>query len=224
MTVGHSTADQPRSPNLLSQSCPRHCPQCGIPRFLTAWCQQSDFVRQCDNAHKTVDIAHLEPQMLCIVNSRKDSFTSEGRKSPSGAKPFLIGGAPDGQARPVKPLPRAAENAGAAIRPQPVRLSPPPSASTARRCRNCCPAPRPGCRAPRRCSTSPSENKVSLDWLLGLSQDEGLTGEIRASFEIEEGKRRLRPHAARALALRRQRARRSATCRPAFPICCAPTR
>ena len=31
-----------------------------------------------------------------------------------------------------------------------------------------------------------SENKVSLDWLLGLSQDEGLTGEIRASFEIEE--------------------------------------
>lgn len=27
---------------------------------------------------------------------------------------------------------------------------------------------------------------VSLDWLLGLSQDEGLTGEIRASFEIEE--------------------------------------
>src|SRR6476660_2928038 len=32
-----------------------------------------------------------------------------------------------------------------------------------------------------------SENKVSLDWLLGLSQDEGLTGELRASFEIEEG-------------------------------------
>ena len=31
-----------------------------------------------------------------------------------------------------------------------------------------------------------SENKVSLDWLLGLSQDEGLTGEIRASLEIEE--------------------------------------
>ena len=31
-----------------------------------------------------------------------------------------------------------------------------------------------------------SENKVSLDWLLGLSQDEGLTGEIRASFELEE--------------------------------------
>ena len=31
-----------------------------------------------------------------------------------------------------------------------------------------------------------SENKVSLDWLLGLSQDEGLTGEIRANFEIEE--------------------------------------
>ena len=31
-----------------------------------------------------------------------------------------------------------------------------------------------------------AENKVSLDWLLGLSQDEGLTGEIRASFEIEE--------------------------------------
>ncbi len=30
-------------------------------------------------------------------------------------------------------------------------------------------------------------NKVSLDWLLGLSQDEGLTGEIRQSFEIEEG-------------------------------------
>ena len=31
-----------------------------------------------------------------------------------------------------------------------------------------------------------AENKVSLDWLLGLSQDEGLTGEIRASLEIEE--------------------------------------
>ena len=31
-----------------------------------------------------------------------------------------------------------------------------------------------------------SENKVSLDWLLGLSQDEGLTGEIRESLEIEE--------------------------------------
>jgi transcriptional regulator with XRE-family HTH domain len=31
-----------------------------------------------------------------------------------------------------------------------------------------------------------SENKVSLDWLMGLSQDEGLTGEIRASFELEE--------------------------------------
>jgi transcriptional regulator with XRE-family HTH domain len=31
-----------------------------------------------------------------------------------------------------------------------------------------------------------SENKVSLDWLLGLSQDEGLTGEIRESVELEE--------------------------------------
>lgn len=31
-----------------------------------------------------------------------------------------------------------------------------------------------------------SEHKVSLDWLLGLSQDEGLTGEIRESLEIEE--------------------------------------
>ncbi len=31
-----------------------------------------------------------------------------------------------------------------------------------------------------------TEHKVSLDWLLGLSQDEGLTGEIRQSFEIEE--------------------------------------
>lgn len=30
-------------------------------------------------------------------------------------------------------------------------------------------------------------HRVSLDWLLGLSQDELLTGEIRASFEIEEG-------------------------------------
>lgn len=30
-------------------------------------------------------------------------------------------------------------------------------------------------------------HKVSLDWLLGLSQDEGLTGEIRPSLEIEEG-------------------------------------
>ena len=32
-----------------------------------------------------------------------------------------------------------------------------------------------------------AEFKVSLDWLLGLSQDEGLTGEIRESLEIEEG-------------------------------------
>jgi transcriptional regulator with XRE-family HTH domain len=32
-----------------------------------------------------------------------------------------------------------------------------------------------------------AENKVSLDWLLGLSQDEVLTGEIRESLEIEEG-------------------------------------
>ena len=32
-----------------------------------------------------------------------------------------------------------------------------------------------------------AEHKVSLDWLLGLSQDEGVTGEIRDSFEIEEG-------------------------------------
>lgn len=31
-----------------------------------------------------------------------------------------------------------------------------------------------------------TEYKVSLDWLLGLSQDEGLTGEIRESLEIEE--------------------------------------
>ncbi|MBL8581109.1 MAG: helix-turn-helix domain-containing protein [Rhizobiaceae bacterium] len=31
------------------------------------------------------------------------------------------------------------------------------------------------------------EHNVSLDWLLGLSQDEGLTGDIRASLEIEEG-------------------------------------
>lgn len=30
------------------------------------------------------------------------------------------------------------------------------------------------------------EFKVSLDWLLGLSQDEGVTGEIRESLEIEE--------------------------------------
>ncbi|MBA8900906.1 MULTISPECIES: helix-turn-helix transcriptional regulator [unclassified Phyllobacterium] len=28
---------------------------------------------------------------------------------------------------------------------------------------------------------------VSLDWLLGLSQDEAITGELRASMEIEEG-------------------------------------
>ncbi len=31
-----------------------------------------------------------------------------------------------------------------------------------------------------------AEHKVSLDWLLGLSQDEGLTAEIRQSFELEE--------------------------------------
>ena len=30
-------------------------------------------------------------------------------------------------------------------------------------------------------------HQISLDWLLGLSQDEGLTGEIRPSLEIEEG-------------------------------------
>lgn len=32
-----------------------------------------------------------------------------------------------------------------------------------------------------------TQSKVSLDWLMGLSQDEGLTGEIRQSLEIEEG-------------------------------------
>ncbi len=31
-----------------------------------------------------------------------------------------------------------------------------------------------------------AEHKVSLDWLMGLSQDEGSTGELRASVEIEE--------------------------------------
>lgn len=30
-------------------------------------------------------------------------------------------------------------------------------------------------------------HNVSLDWLLGISQDEGLTGELKASVEIEEG-------------------------------------
>lgn len=34
--------------------------------------------------------------------------------------------------------------------------------------------------------TIAAEHKVSLDWLMGLSQDEGLTGEIRESLEIEE--------------------------------------
>src|SRR5690606_24113579 len=32
-----------------------------------------------------------------------------------------------------------------------------------------------------------AQHRVSLDWLLGLSQDEGLTGELRQSLEIEEG-------------------------------------
>ncbi|MDN2568027.1 helix-turn-helix domain-containing protein [Aquibium sp. A9E412] len=32
-----------------------------------------------------------------------------------------------------------------------------------------------------------AEHKVSLDWLLGLSQDEGVTGELRASIEIAQG-------------------------------------
>ncbi len=32
-----------------------------------------------------------------------------------------------------------------------------------------------------------ARHKVSLDWLLGLSQDEGLTGELRANIEMEEG-------------------------------------
>ncbi|TWH01140.1 putative transcriptional regulators [Mesorhizobium sp. J18] len=31
-----------------------------------------------------------------------------------------------------------------------------------------------------------AEHKVSLDWLLGLSHDEGVTGELRASLEIAE--------------------------------------
>jgi len=31
-----------------------------------------------------------------------------------------------------------------------------------------------------------AEYQISLDWLLGISQDEGLTGEIRESLEIEE--------------------------------------
>lgn len=36
--------------------------------------------------------------------------------------------------------------------------------------------------------TIAAEHKVSLDWLMGLSHDEGLTGEIRESLEIEEGR------------------------------------
>lgn len=32
-----------------------------------------------------------------------------------------------------------------------------------------------------------TEHHVSLDWLLGISQDEGLSGELRPSLEIEEG-------------------------------------
>jgi len=35
--------------------------------------------------------------------------------------------------------------------------------------------------------TIADEHQVSLDWLLGLSQDEALTGEIRDVLEIEEG-------------------------------------
>lgn len=35
--------------------------------------------------------------------------------------------------------------------------------------------------------TIAAEHQVSLDWLLGLSQDEALTGEIRDMLEIEEG-------------------------------------
>ncbi|MCZ8158757.1 MAG: helix-turn-helix transcriptional regulator [Rhizobiaceae bacterium] len=31
------------------------------------------------------------------------------------------------------------------------------------------------------------EHSISLDWLLGISHDPGLTGELRPSFEIEEG-------------------------------------
>ena len=92
-----------------------------------------------------------------------------------------------GQTRPVKPVPGAAEDAVCTLRPQPVRFRRRRSgidrsalsqllsgAST---------------RLPRAETllNIASENKVSLDWLLGLSQDEGLTGEIRASFEIEEG-------------------------------------
>jgi len=35
--------------------------------------------------------------------------------------------------------------------------------------------------------TIAAEHRVSLDWLLGLSQDESVTGEIRDMLEIEEG-------------------------------------
>ncbi|MGB3501006.1 MAG: helix-turn-helix transcriptional regulator [Mesorhizobium sp.] len=35
--------------------------------------------------------------------------------------------------------------------------------------------------------TIAAEHRVSLDWLLGLSQDEALTGEMRDMMEIEEG-------------------------------------
>lgn len=35
--------------------------------------------------------------------------------------------------------------------------------------------------------TIAATHQVSLDWLMGLSQDEGLTGELRQSLEIEEG-------------------------------------
>ena len=71
--------------------------------------------------------------------------------------------------------------------------------------------------------TIAAEHQVSLDWLMGLSQDEGLTGEIRESLEIEEGSggfdARCSPNGTR-----RPPAPRSATCRPAFPTCCAARR
>lgn len=74
------------------------------------------------------------------------------------------------------------DRSGQISRPSPRR-----SGSTARRCRSFFRAPRPACPAPRTLLNIAAVHKVSLDWLLGLSHDETLTGEIRASFEIEEG-------------------------------------
>ena len=125
--------------------------------------------------------------MLYIVNKRKDSFTPEAAIGRLVAQNYSRDGVRTVDKRDLsKSVPRAAEDAAARAPTSTSRLSPRQSASTARRCRSCCPAPRRGCRAPKRCSTSPPSTRCRSTGCWASARTRALTGEIRESLEIEE--------------------------------------